>query len=174
VRATGPHRLAPSEDPVEPGATAAITVHVDGLPVSGLAGQTIAGILLGAGRGSWRSTRRGRPRGVFCGIGVCYDCLLTVNGLSDVRACQRRAADGDVITTKVEISGRRTSRDTTAVDAADIREDDVVSGVAAAGGLGAGDADGRAGSAGTPHGSTSTPRRAGPAPRRSRPGGGGA
>ncbi|WP_312034071.1 2Fe-2S iron-sulfur cluster-binding protein [Actinoplanes sp. TBRC 11911] len=104
MRATGPHRLAPSDDPVEPGATTAITVHVDGLPVSGLAGQTIAGVLLSTGRASWRTTRRGRPRGVFCGIGVCYDCLLTVNGLSDVRACQRRAADGDVITTKDEIS----------------------------------------------------------------------
>lgn len=97
--------MGPSDDPVEPGATTAITVHVDGHPVSGLAGQTIAGILLSAGRDSWRTTRRGRPRGVFCGIGVCYDCLLTVNGLSDVRACQRRAADGDVIATKAEISG---------------------------------------------------------------------
>jgi hypothetical protein len=75
--------------------------------MTGLAGQTIAGILLSAGQASWRTTRRGRPRGVFCGIGVCYDCLLTVNGLRDVRACQRRATDGDVITTKDEILGEQ-------------------------------------------------------------------
>ncbi|HEY0530025.1 MAG TPA: (2Fe-2S)-binding protein [Actinoplanes sp.] len=94
-------RISPSDDPVRPGPTAALTVEVDGRPVDGLAGQTIAGILLAAGRSSWRTSRRGRPRGLFCGIGICHDCLLTVNGLPDVRACQRRAADGDVITTDV-------------------------------------------------------------------------
>ncbi|MFE7992088.1 2Fe-2S iron-sulfur cluster-binding protein, partial [Streptomyces shenzhenensis] len=33
------------------------------------------------------------------GIGVCFDCLVTVNGLGDVRACQRLVADGDVVET---------------------------------------------------------------------------
>ncbi|MEU8817575.1 (2Fe-2S)-binding protein [Actinoplanes sp. NPDC048796] len=73
---------------------------VDDVPLAGLAGQTIAGVLMAAGRQSWRTTgRRSRPRGVFCGIGVCFDCLVTVNGLPDVRACQRHAADGDEVTT---------------------------------------------------------------------------
>ena len=76
------------------------TVTVDGEPVPVVAGQTIAGVLLARGRVAWRVTAgKGRPRGVFCGIGVCFDCLVTVNGLRDVRACQRRAADGDVIET---------------------------------------------------------------------------
>jgi hypothetical protein len=39
----------------------------------------------------------GAPRGVFCGIGVCFDCLVEVNGMRDVRACQRRAHEGDVV-----------------------------------------------------------------------------
>nr|WP_276514252.1 2Fe-2S iron-sulfur cluster-binding protein [Actinomadura citrea] len=42
----------------------------------------------------------GAPRGVFCGIGACFDCLLTVNGVRDVRACRRRARDGDVVATQ--------------------------------------------------------------------------
>jgi hypothetical protein len=85
-------------DPVAPGAEHPISIVVDGVPTPGVAGQTIAGVLLAQGRLAWRRTpRRGRPRGVFCGIGVCYDCLVTVNGLRDVRACQRRAADGDVV-----------------------------------------------------------------------------
>jgi hypothetical protein len=92
-------RISPSDDPVRPGPTAPLTIEVDGVPMTGLAGQTIAGVLLAAGRSTWRTSRRGRPRGVFCGIGVCHDCLLTVNGLHDVRACQRRAAPGDIITT---------------------------------------------------------------------------
>ncbi|MGA4900742.1 2Fe-2S iron-sulfur cluster-binding protein [Streptomyces griseoincarnatus] len=38
-------------------------------------------MLWAAGVTSWRTTRDGgRPRGVFCGIGVCFDCLVTVNG----------------------------------------------------------------------------------------------
>ena len=77
-----------------------IEITVDGETVTGLAGQTVAGVLLGAGRLSWRTTRSGAPRGVFCGIGACFDCLLTVNGVADVRACRRRAADGDEIRTQ--------------------------------------------------------------------------
>ncbi|GAB7042376.1 MULTISPECIES: (2Fe-2S)-binding protein [Catenuloplanes] len=96
---TGPYRVAPAHDPVAPADGGAIELTVDGEPVAGRAGQTIAGVLLASGRVSWRtSPRGGRPRGVFCGIGVCFDCLVVVNGLRDVRACQRRAADGDVIT----------------------------------------------------------------------------
>jgi D-hydroxyproline dehydrogenase subunit gamma len=96
---TGPSRLPAADDLVRPGPGTAIAILVDGQPVPGLAGQTIAGVLLGAGRLTWRTSPQGRPRGVFCGIGVCHDCLVTVNGLRDVRACQRRAADGDQIST---------------------------------------------------------------------------
>ena len=77
-----------------------IEISVDGEPLAGLDGQTVAGILLAAGRGSWRTTRSGAPRGVICGIGACFDCLVTANGAPDVRACRRRAADGDEIRTQ--------------------------------------------------------------------------
>ncbi|WP_253769108.1 (2Fe-2S)-binding protein [Goodfellowiella coeruleoviolacea] len=73
---------------------------VDGVAVTARTGQTVAGLLVSAGRTSWRSTRGGgRPRGLFCGIGVCFDCLVEVNGVPDVRACQRLVADGDDIRT---------------------------------------------------------------------------
>ncbi|WP_225439970.1 (2Fe-2S)-binding protein [Amycolatopsis eburnea] len=75
-------------------------ITVDGERVRGVEGQTVAAVLLAAGRRSWRTTRSGAPRGVFCGIGACFDCLLTVNGVPDVRACRRRAADGDEIRTQ--------------------------------------------------------------------------
>lgn len=77
-----------------------IRITVDGETVTGTAGQTVAGVLLAAGWVSWRTTRSGAARGVFCGIGACFDCLLTVNGVADVRACRRRAADGDEIRTQ--------------------------------------------------------------------------
>ncbi|WP_116040463.1 (2Fe-2S)-binding protein [Amycolatopsis palatopharyngis] len=73
-------------------------VRVDGRDYPARQGQTVAGLLLAAGRTSWRTTRGGgRPRGVFCGIGVCFDCLVVVNGVPDVRACQRTVEDGDEI-----------------------------------------------------------------------------
>ncbi|MEV6313964.1 (2Fe-2S)-binding protein [Streptomyces sp. NPDC051776] len=77
------------------------TVTIDGEPHAFMPGRTVAAILLAAGRRSWRTTRHGgRPRGVFCGIGVCHDCLVTVNGLPDVRACLRQASPGDTIRTR--------------------------------------------------------------------------
>lgn len=77
-----------------------VTVTVDGEPVTGAAGQSIAGVLLADGRAAWRRGRTGAPRGVFCGIGVCFDCLVTVDGDRDVRACLREARDGAVVTTQ--------------------------------------------------------------------------
>lgn len=60
-------------------------------------GQTVAAALLAAGIRSWRDTRhQGTPRGLFCGIGACYDCLITING-STQRACLAAANDGDVV-----------------------------------------------------------------------------
>ena len=92
------YRVPAELDAAEPGADRPLTLWLDGEPVTGTAGQTIAGVLLGAGRRQWRTTAvDGASRGVFCGIGVCFDCLVEVNGLRDVRACLRRAQDGDVV-----------------------------------------------------------------------------
>jgi predicted molibdopterin-dependent oxidoreductase YjgC len=80
---------------------APLNLRVDGTPTTARPGQTIAGVLLTSGRSAWRRTSRAStPRGLFCGIGVCFDCLVTVNGDRDVRACQRRATDGDVVETQ--------------------------------------------------------------------------
>lgn len=90
-------------DPVQPAEGVALTVTIDGEAVTGSSGQTLAGVLLAAGRLAWRNTSSaGRPRGVFCGIGVCYDCVVEVNGQRDVRTCLRRASDGDVLVTQHE------------------------------------------------------------------------
>ncbi|WP_419993141.1 (2Fe-2S)-binding protein [Streptomyces boninensis] len=76
-------------------------VRIDGVAVLAEPGRTVAGLLLAQGRNSWRTTREGgRPRGVFCGIGVCHDCLVVVNGVPDVRACRRLVRDGDDIRTQ--------------------------------------------------------------------------
>ena len=72
-----------------------ITLTFDGRPVAAFVGDSVAAALTRAGVRSWRTTRHeGRPRGLFCGIGVCYDCLLTVDGSTNQRACLVPAADG--------------------------------------------------------------------------------
>jgi D-hydroxyproline dehydrogenase subunit gamma len=95
-------RLLPwRDDPIQPTEPAELTITVDGIAVPGLVGQSVAGVILANDSvGFRRTSHEGRPRGVFCGIGVCYDCLVEVNGLRDVRACQRRATDGDVVVTQ--------------------------------------------------------------------------
>lgn len=71
------------------------TFHLDGRPVAFVPGQTVGAALVAAGRSSWRTTRGGgRPRGIFCGIGVCYDCLLRVGDVPNQRACQVLATEG--------------------------------------------------------------------------------
>jgi predicted molibdopterin-dependent oxidoreductase YjgC len=79
----------------------AISITVDGVALLAHEGETIAGALLASGRRAWRHTRRGEPRGLFCGIGLCFDCLVRVNGTSDVRACLTPVAAGMVVETGV-------------------------------------------------------------------------
>ncbi|MGP3943485.1 (2Fe-2S)-binding protein [Streptomyces sp. 6N106] len=67
----------------------------DGATVTALPGQSVGAALMAAGIVAWRTTRReGRPRGLFCGIGVCFDCLITVDGRPGQRACLVPARDG--------------------------------------------------------------------------------
>jgi predicted molibdopterin-dependent oxidoreductase YjgC len=70
----------------------------DGRDIEAEAGQSIAAALLASGIRSWRTTRiDGAPRGLFCGIGACFDCLVEVNGTPGVRACLVEAQDGDQV-----------------------------------------------------------------------------
>jgi hypothetical protein len=70
-------------------------------PIECRDGWTVAAALTAAGIRSWRTTRhQGKPRGLFCGIGVCFDCLVTINGQPSLRACLVPASPGDVVTTQ--------------------------------------------------------------------------
>ena len=76
--------------------TSPVSFTLDGVGMTASEGQSIAGALIGAGVMSWRRTRfDDRPRGIFCGIGACFDCLITVNGEPNVRACLAQVRDGD-------------------------------------------------------------------------------
>ena len=77
-----------------------VQIMVDDRLVECHAGETIAAALTQAGIDAWRTTRRGGARrGLFCGIGVCFDCLVAVNGERPVRACLATVRAGDRILT---------------------------------------------------------------------------
>lgn len=82
------------------------TITFDGTKINARPGQTVGATLIDAGILSWRETRKGgKPRGLFCGIGACYDCLLTINGHPNQRACLAPAEDGTECNSGVNIEG---------------------------------------------------------------------
>lgn len=77
------------------------TFTFDGRDIAFTDGQTVGAALVATGILSWRTTRRrGRPRGLFCGIGVCHDCLVTVEGSPNQRACLVTARACTAVTTQ--------------------------------------------------------------------------
>jgi hypothetical protein len=76
-------------------------IRFDGRVVTAAPGQTVAAVLWADGVRSWRTTRgSGAPRGLFCGIGACFDCLVTINEVPNQRACLVPARPGMRVTTQ--------------------------------------------------------------------------
>lgn len=80
----------------------AFQFHFDDQQISAEPGQTVAAALIAGGHLWWRRTRvHDRPRGLFCGIGVCFDCLVTINDRPNRRACLVEAQPGDQVSTQL-------------------------------------------------------------------------
>ena len=75
-----------------------VTIQFDGRPIAALEGETIAAALSGAGIVGFRRTASGAPRGLHCGMGACFDCVVTVEGRIGQRACLTKVADGMQVT----------------------------------------------------------------------------
>jgi predicted molibdopterin-dependent oxidoreductase YjgC len=71
-----------------------LTLTLDGEPVGAHLGETVATVLMAEHRLAIRTTTRGAPRGVFCGMGTCFDCLVVVDGVPNTRACMTWVRDG--------------------------------------------------------------------------------
>jgi predicted molibdopterin-dependent oxidoreductase YjgC len=72
----------------------AVRVVLEGREVQAYRGETVATVLLAEGHVATRTTPSGEPRGVFCGMGVCFDCLVVVDGVPNTRACTTLVTDG--------------------------------------------------------------------------------
>lgn len=71
-----------------------LEVVLDGRPVTAFAGETVAAVLIVDEGLRARRTTGGAARGVYCGMGVCFDCLVVVDGVPNTRACMTLVADG--------------------------------------------------------------------------------
>ena len=78
-----------------------IRFSFDGSPVTARPGQSLAAALTAAGFRRFGERAEGTPCGMFCGMGICQDCLVTVDGAPDRRACMTMAAAGMVVTPRV-------------------------------------------------------------------------
>ncbi|SDB30859.1 FAD-dependent oxidoreductase [Belnapia rosea] len=83
---------------------APIRITFDGQAIEALPGETIAATLSAAGILAYRETPSGAPRGLYCGMGACFDCLVTVDGKAGQRACMTKVQDGMAVGSAAPVS----------------------------------------------------------------------
>lgn len=84
---------------IEPAAT--VCIYMDGVPIEARQGEMIAAALLANGYSTFRYTAKNhKPRGIYCAIGRCTDCIMTVDGVPNVRTCITPVRDGMRISTQ--------------------------------------------------------------------------
>ena len=71
-----------------------LQIVVDGRPVHVAAGTTVASALFNLGVSSLRRSVSGEPRGPVCGMGVCFECRVTIDSRPHQRACMIAVVDG--------------------------------------------------------------------------------
>lgn len=81
-----------------------VTIVVDGRDVHVPAGTSVAVALLGAGIAAFRQSVRGAARGPLCGMGICYECRVTIDGIAHRRACMIAVVDGLTVSTTLGAS----------------------------------------------------------------------
>lgn len=73
----------------------AVTIYVDGTAHTAIIGETVAAALLATGYDHTRTTPVSEsPRAPLCLMGVCYECLVVIDGQCNQRACQVLVEDG--------------------------------------------------------------------------------
>ena len=79
-----------------------VSFTFNGEAVLAYSGETVAAALLASGHRTLRVTANtGEPRGLFCGMGTCFDCLVVIGGEPSVRACMTFVTEGMQVETQV-------------------------------------------------------------------------
>lgn len=69
----------------------------EGIAFSAQRGQSVAAALMAAGERCLRFDEAGNPKGVVCGIGYCWECRCSIDGIPDTRACTTQARPGMIV-----------------------------------------------------------------------------
>lgn len=79
-----------------------LQIFLDGRPLVAYEGESVAAALLAATVRIFRTTENlGEPRGPYCGMGTCFECVLTVDGQPGLRTCRMPVREGMQLTTQV-------------------------------------------------------------------------
>ena len=71
-----------------------VTVVVNGVSVTLPAGSMVSAAILNAGTSTFRRSVSGAPRGPLCGMGICFECRVTIDGEQHCRSCQTICENG--------------------------------------------------------------------------------
>jgi predicted molibdopterin-dependent oxidoreductase YjgC len=75
-----------------------VSITINGKPFNVPAGETVAAAVLVSGIGHTRTTPvSNSPRAPFCLMGLCYECLMVINGSPNQRACKEQVTEGMII-----------------------------------------------------------------------------
>jgi len=78
-----------------------VDIFIDGKKIQALKGESIAAALIASGQDVFRYTKKySSPRSLFCGIGQCNDCMMTVDGIPNIKTCIMKVRDGMKIQTQ--------------------------------------------------------------------------
>lgn len=84
-----------------------VTFYYNGKEVTGFEGEPIAAALMANGVKVHRYTvKRNEPRGVFCAIGRCTDCVMVVDGEPNVRTCMTPLKAGMKVETQYGLGSK--------------------------------------------------------------------
>ena len=71
-----------------------VTVVVNGISVTMPAGSMVSAAILKTGICGFRRSARGELRGPLCGMGICFECRVTIDGERHCRSCQTVCRNG--------------------------------------------------------------------------------
>ena len=71
-----------------------ITLVVNGVAVEMPAGSMVSAAILKTGVFAFRRSVTGEPRGPLCGMGICFECRVTIDGVRHCRSCQTVCREG--------------------------------------------------------------------------------
>ena len=66
------------------------------------AGTTVAAAVMASGESAFRRSVTGEPRGPLCGMGICFECRVTIDGVPHSRSCQTPCVEGMEVRTDAQ------------------------------------------------------------------------